>query len=46
MGTNIKTKNAPLPPQNPKERSQALSLLIGCMKFLFPKQFVTIFNLE
>jgi hypothetical protein len=26
--------------------SAALSLLIGCMKFLFSKQFVIIFNLE
>jgi hypothetical protein len=36
------------PQQNRKENQKKLSassLLIGCMKFLFPKWFVTIFNL-
>ncbi len=45
-------KNPPLPPktQNLKENKPRhlecmLSLPIGCMKFLFPKLFVTIFGL-
>jgi len=33
------------PPQNPKRKKLSpLSLLIGSMKFLFPNQFVTLFN--
>jgi len=46
------TKNSPQPPQNKpkKEKEQGtliacLGLPIGCMKFLFPKDFVTIFGL-
>jgi hypothetical protein len=44
-----KTKNAS-PPLPPKGKNRAhhecmLRLLIGCMKFLFPKLFVTIFGL-
>jgi hypothetical protein len=41
----IKENNLP-PTQNLKEKNQRmLSLPIGCMKFLFPKLFVTIFGL-
>jgi hypothetical protein len=41
---------APAPTQNLKEKKSRhfecmLSLPIGCMKFLFPKLFVTIFGL-
>jgi hypothetical protein len=39
-----------LPPQTLKEKKQGtlsacLGLPIGCMKFLFPKEFVTIFGM-
>jgi hypothetical protein len=44
LGTN---KKPPLPLANPKETNSApVSLLIGCMKFVFPKQFITIFTLN
>jgi hypothetical protein len=39
LGTKKNEKNPPLPPPKP-------SLAIGCMKFLFPKLFVTIFGLS
>jgi hypothetical protein len=43
-------ENPAPPPQNLKEKKSRhfecmLSLPIGCMKFLFPKLFVTIFGL-
>jgi hypothetical protein len=50
----MKKKNPPPPnpPQNMKEKkrkqgtlSACFGLPIGCMKFLFPKDFVTIFGL-
>jgi hypothetical protein len=37
-------KNTPSPKPKRKKLS-TLSFLIGCMKFLFPKLFATIFNL-
>jgi hypothetical protein len=45
-----KTKNNSHPTSPQKEKTKAhhecmLSLPIGCMKFLFPKLFVTIFGL-
>jgi hypothetical protein len=48
LGNTLVTNNKPpLPLANPKEKNQApLSLLIGCLKFVFPKQFVTIFTLN
>jgi hypothetical protein len=55
LGTKEKRKNPPptplaAPTQNIKENNSRhfecmLSLPIGCMKFLFPKLFVTIFGL-
>jgi hypothetical protein len=42
-------KKIPLPlpkTQKRKKKLSLLSLLIGCMKFLFPKWFVTFFNLD
>jgi hypothetical protein len=56
-GTKDKRKKIPLPPpstpptQNLKEKKSRhfeclLSLPIGCMKFLIPKLFVTIFGLD
>jgi hypothetical protein len=49
LGTREKTKN-PCPPLFQKEKNWnvhecMLSLHIGCMKFFFPKLFVTIFGL-
>jgi hypothetical protein len=43
MGTDKEQKIPP--PQNPREKIKDLNFLIGCMKFLFPKLFATIFNL-
>jgi hypothetical protein len=45
----MKKKSFPLP-QTQKEKKQGtlsacLGLTIGCMKFLFPKEFVMIFGL-
>jgi len=42
--------NSPTPPHPPKGKNRAhnefmLSLPIGCMKFLFPKLFITILGL-
>jgi hypothetical protein len=52
MGTHweqeIKPTSFPLTPnkRNPKEKFKPpQTFLIGCMKFLFPNQFVTIFGL-
>jgi hypothetical protein len=53
LGTreNGKTKKIlPPPPKTLKEKKQGtlsacLGLPIGCMKFLFPKEFITIFGL-
>ncbi len=43
----LKKKSTTPPAPAPKEKNYALlSLLIGCIKFLFPKQFVIIFNLN
>jgi hypothetical protein len=47
---NEKKSSLPHPTQNLKEKKSRhfecmLSLPIGCMKFLFPKLFVTIFDL-
>jgi hypothetical protein len=49
IGSKGKWKKSP-PPQNLKEKKSRhfecmLSLPLGCMKFLFPKLFVTIFGL-
>jgi hypothetical protein len=46
----MKKKSSPTPTQNLKENKSRhfecmLSLPIGCMKFLFPKLFATIFGL-
>jgi hypothetical protein len=53
MGTT-KNEKFPLPPPPPHPPPQKLKrkklniskLFIGYMKFLFPKQFITIFNLD
>jgi len=49
LGTKKKNKkNSPHPTLERKNRAHQecmLSLPIGCMKFLFPKLFVTIFGL-
>jgi len=51
-GNKRKMKKIPTPPNLPKLQREKkntfecmLSLPIGCMKFLFPKLFVTIFGL-
>jgi len=47
-GAEIEQGISPAPSQNEKTRAHhecMLSLPIGCMKFLFPKLFVTIFGL-
>ncbi len=55
MGTRENCKKSlskpPLPPVMKKEKMQGtlsacLGLRIGCMKFLFPKEFITIFGLS
>jgi hypothetical protein len=51
LGAKENEKNpTPAPAQNLKEKKSShfecmLSLPVGCMKFLFPKLFVTIFGL-
>jgi hypothetical protein len=51
QGKNEKNSSPhPLPPQNFKGKNSShlgciLGLPIGCMKFLFPKEFITIFGL-
>jgi hypothetical protein len=53
MGTKEKRKNPPPSPLPPKFKKKIksrhfecmVSIPIGCMKFLFPKLFVTIFGL-
>jgi hypothetical protein len=50
LGTQKKERNynSATPPPKGKNRAHnecMLSLPIGCMKFLFPKLFVTIFDL-
>jgi hypothetical protein len=41
-------KPPPLPPltKTQKKKTKPLNLLIGCMKFIFLKWYVTIFNLD
>jgi hypothetical protein len=48
---NKSSSKPPLPPLTKKEKMQGtlsacLGLHIGCMKFLFPKEFITIFGLN
>jgi len=50
IGNKEEKQKMPPPPLPPKGKNRAhhecmLRLLIGCMKFLFPKLFVTIFGL-
>jgi hypothetical protein len=42
------TLGKPPPPltKTQKTKTKPLNLLIGCMKFIFPKWYVTIFNLD
>jgi hypothetical protein len=42
-----KTKKIPpSPPPKTQKKKSPVSLLIGCMNFLFPNQFAIIFNLD
>jgi hypothetical protein len=43
-GNRQRTKEYPLP-KTQEKKLRTLNFLIGCMKFLFPKLFATIFNL-
>jgi hypothetical protein len=46
LGTNPHKNPPPTKPKKKQKKQSASSLLIGCMKFLFPKWLVTIFNLD